>query len=254
MHAHTVKTYIAYARRPVWSKRHGAYITLVTAWLIALLLSCSLSPLQLLVLLLLLAGFNFAELLTDTFKRKSPQHIRRRVWMWIYGVVTAFCGIVLAYRSPLFLSMLPVFTLGGAVFLALSLNRKHKPILSEILTFGMFALAGLLAYNPAAPVSWEVVHLWVLMTAYFSLSIFQVKFRIGEITIVPVLVYTVSVSVFLLLLNDFSMQAILIAGLLIIKAGMLVCLLGWYRSIRIKTIGFMETGFQVVFVVLMVVR
>jgi hypothetical protein len=47
------------------------------------------------------------------------------------------------------------------------------------------------------------------------------------------------------------MQAILIAALLIIKAGMLVCLPGWYRSIRIKTIGFMETGFQVIFVILM---
>jgi hypothetical protein len=104
LHAHTVKTYIAYARRPVWSKQHGAYITLVTAWLIALLLSRSLSPLQPLVLLLL---------------------------------------------------------------------------------------------------------------------------------------------------YDCSMQAILIAALLIIKAGMLVCLPGWYRSIRIKTIGFMETGFQVIFVILM---
>jgi hypothetical protein len=120
-------------------------------------------------------------------------------------------------------------------------------------TFGLFALAGMLAYSPADPVSRDLLNIWLIMTAYFGLSIFQVKFRIREISLLPLVMYSAISSGIILMFSDFSAQSVLVSGLLVIKAGMLFLAPEWYRSLRIRAIGFMEMGFQVVFVVLMVV-
>lgn len=239
--------------KPVWSRQHGAYISLVTSWLIATLLSNALSLFHPAVLFLLLTGFNGAELLVDSVKRRSPQSYRKLLWMGIYGVAAIAMAYVLWIQSPMFQTMLPVFIAGGILFTFLSIKRLQKTIPTEIISFMLFSAAGLLALNPVqTPDAQFIFTLWVMLSAYFSLSVFHVKYRIKEITARPLIAYVVIAIIAVLLAGNFSVASLLVSTLLLFKTVPLLASPKAYRSLQIKHIGYLEMVLQGIFIIVIV--
>ncbi|GEM_PF-1363423 len=239
--------------KPVWSKQHGAYVTLITGWLIGMLLSQSFSILHIVILLLLMAGFNGAELLIDSLKRRSPQSHRRLIWMGIYGILAIIMAYVTWMNSPFFQSMLPVFIGAGVLFAFLSVRRLQKTIPAELFTFMLFSAAGLIAYNPAQPPDTSfMVTLWILLSAYFCLSVFHVKYRIKEITAKPLIVYVLAAISVVLVAGSFSVASLLVSTLLIFKTIPLLVSPEAYRSLQIKHIGYLEMVMQGILVLILI--
>lgn len=237
---------------PVWSKQHGAYVTLITGWLIGTLLSQTLSIYHIAVLLLLLSGFNGTELLIDSMKRRSPQSQRRSVWMGIYGIAAIALAYVMWLNSPFFQSMLPVFAAGGVLFMFLSIKRLHKTIPAELLTFMLFSAAGLLAFNPQHPPDTGFIfNLWIILTAYFCLSVFHVKYRIKEITAKPLVGYMIIAIAIVLIADGFSIASLLVSTLIVFKTVPLLVSPEAYRSLQIKHIGYLEMVMQGMLVVIL---
>jgi hypothetical protein len=239
--------------KPVWSKQHGAYVTLITSWLIGTLLSHSLSILHIAVLILLLSGFNATEILIDSLKRRSLQSQRKLFWMGIYGIVSIASTYVLWSNSPFFPSMLPVFVIGGVLFTILSVKRLQKTIPAELLSFILFSAAGLLAYNPTlTPDTNFIITLWILLSAYFCLSVFHVKYRIKEVTAKPLFVYIIIAMTTVLLAGGFSIASLLVSTLIIFKTVPLLASPEAYRALPIKHIGYIEMVMQGMFIIIIV--
>jgi len=239
--------------KPVWSKQHGAYVTLITSWLIGTLLSASFSLLHFAVLLLLLSGFNGVELLTDSIKRRSPQSHRRLLWTGIYGIAAIAMTYVMWLNSPFFKAMLPVFAAGGMLFMYLSMKRLQKTIPAELLTFTLFSAAGLLAYKPVHPPDTGFIfNLWIMSSAYFCLSVFHVKYRIKEITAKPLVVYMIAAMAIVLFAGGFSVASLLVSTLIVFKTVPLLASPEAYRALQIKHIGYLEMGMQGILVLILV--
>jgi len=238
---------------PVWSKQHGAYVTLITSWFIGTLLSQSFHLLHLAILLMLLAGFNGVELLIDSVKRRSPQSQRRLIWMGIYGIAAIGMAYVTWMNSPFFQSMLPVFIGGSVLFAFLSVRRLQKTIPAELFTFMLLSAAGLIAFNPAQPPDTSfMLTLWIMLSAYFCLSVFHVKYRIKEITAKPLVVYVLAAILIVLIAGSFSIASLLVSTLLIFKTIPLLVSPDAYRSLQIKHIGYLEMVMQGILVIILI--
>ena len=239
--------------KPVWSKQHGAYVTLITSWLIGTLLSQTFSIYHIAVLFLLLSGFNGTELLIDSMKRRSPQSQRRLLWMGIYGIIAIALAYIMWLNSPFFQSMLPVFAAGGVLFMFLSIKRLQKTIPAELLTFMLFSAAGLIAYDPVHPPDTGFIfNLWIMLSAYFCLSVFHVKYRIKEITAKPLIVYMIVAIAIVLFAGGFSVASLLVSTLIIFKTIPLLASPGAYRSLQIKDIGYLEMVMQGILILILV--
>jgi hypothetical protein len=239
--------------KPVWSKQHGAYITLLSSWAIGTFLSDYRSWLQPVILIVLLSGFNGVEILADTLKRKTPQAKRKIFWMSIYAGISVVGATVLFYHSPPFRYLLPVLVPGGLAFVLLASRRLHKTIAAELLTFALFSAAGLLALNPeTTPAADRFLILTVFLTAYFGLSVFLVKYRIQHITSIPVVLYILAAVAVVLYVAGISTPAVSVSLLIVMKTIFLLAASAWYRALPIKTIGYLEMGWQGLFIAIMV--
>jgi hypothetical protein len=238
--------------KPYWSKQHGAYLTLITCWLIAVLLSRHFFEnifFQVSVLVLLLSGLNLGELLIEKLNRKSPLPRQKRGWLIIYSFLTLGSAVIVFAANPTWRFLLPLLTAGGTIFILLSLKRKQKSVVAEWITFALFSLAGLLAYKPSVPLNLEVIaNLAFLMAVYFGLSIFTVKARLGKIPAYAALIYAVAAAILLIIYYGLTSLAISICLLLLLKALPVAVLSEWYGRLKIKYVGMMEMGFHLVFV------
>src|SRR5436189_2743487 len=86
--------------KPYWSKQHGAYITLFTSWLIAIIASGRFLPLQIIILLFILSGLNFSELFSEKFRRKSPLPSKKSFWFLIYALISISTGTIILFNHP----------------------------------------------------------------------------------------------------------------------------------------------------------
>ncbi len=234
-----------------WSKQHGAYITLITAWLAAVLASHRIYWLQLGILILLLSGFNFSELIAEKYKRKSPLPKDKAAWMLIYFALALITASLILIVHPFLKYFLPFFLAGSVAFAVLSYKRMQKSPAAELLVFALFSLAGLLAYLPAEDPSSEMfITLFISMVVYFGVSIFMVKVRLHKLPLYSVYLYIVFASMLLLGVTGATKLSLALIVLLIIKSLPVTAFYKWYESLKIKTIGMMETASHVVFVVL----
>jgi hypothetical protein len=90
---------------PYWSRQHGAYITLISAWFITCIIT-GFSELQLVAVAFLLSGLNLVELLSEKFYRKSIMPARKIFWLSAYLFITVVTGIRLFLFSLEFLFLL----------------------------------------------------------------------------------------------------------------------------------------------------
>lgn len=236
-----------------WSKQHGAYITLIICWMIGLFLSPAYSLLQPVVFIFLLSGFNLIELVLEKYKRKTPLPHGRKIWLLIYTFITILFGFFTLLKVPLLRYLLPVFVCSGLIFILLALKRKQKSVFAEWLTFAVFSLSGILAYSPGKipDLSW-ILRLTLLMSLYFGLSIFLVKFWLGKLMSYGGLIYVISAVLFMFFFYSES-RIIYAVGILMFLKSLIPIVAGpWYKNLPIKRIGMLEAMFHLIFLLILV--
>jgi len=239
---------------PYWSRQHGAYITLMISWLIAVLLSDGFHWLQPLILLFSLSALNLAELTVESIGRKTRLPDRKRFWLISYLIISVFSSIILILHLESLMYLLPVFIIFGILFIWLSSIKKQKSVLAEWITFAFLALAGLLALNPGImPDIGVLVVMSLLMAAYFGQSIFLVKSRLKKMAPDYILIYSLPVIILTLFLVGLDWFTCLFSILLLAKALQAVIFSGWYNKLKIKWVGMLELGFHLIFVLILYV-
>ena len=238
--------------RPYWSRQHGAYITMIISWLIGVLLSKSFTWIQPVILIFLLSSLNLAELLIESFIRKSSLHQRKKFWLSFYFVISIGLSFVLYFYLKSISYFLPAFLLFGLIFIILALKRKHKTVVAEWITFAIFSFAGILAFNPTGPQNFQtVLIIGSLMSVYFGQSIFLVKSRLKSLPSVAALLYSVLILILVFLFLGFDQFTFLFGILLMIKSMHPLIFGNWYGALKIKWVGMLELGYHVVFLLLL---
>ena len=236
--------------KPVWSRQHGAYITLITSWLAGTLLSRNIYPIHFVILIMLMAGFNFTEFMQDRFLRNSPPPPRKKFWTWIYFTLAITSGVCVLINVTGFKYLLPFIILAGLIFLLLTKLRFHKSIVAEFLTFAVLSISGLIAFNPHVNSSFRnLFPLWVLMFLYFSSTIFLVKIRFKRVVAVWVIVYFAASSAILFFVWGNVLIVWMSSLLMFLRLMPAIAFQDKYKSLKITVIGFIETGFQVLFLI-----
>jgi hypothetical protein len=234
--------------KPVWSRQHGAYITLITSWLAGTLLSEQLYPIHFVILVMLLAGFNFTEFTQDQFLRNSPPSPQKRFWTRTYFALAVTSGICVIINVTEFKFILPFIVFAALIFLLLTKLKLHKSILSEFLMFAVLSLAGLISYNPHYNTSFlDLFPLWLLMFLYFSSTIFLVKIRFERVSVISVIIYLTISTLLLFFVRGNELIVWLTAVLMLLRLLPVITAQQWFKSLRITIIGFIELGFQILF-------
>jgi hypothetical protein len=236
--------------KPVWSRQHGAYITLIISWLTGTLLSSSLYAIHFVILVMLLAGFNFTEFMQDRFLRNSPPPPRKKFWTWIYLILAVTSGICVLINVSGFKYLLPIIVLAGLLFLLLTKLRLHKSIIIEFLTFAVLSISGLISFNPHDISSFKSLFpLWILMFLYFSSTIFLVKIRFERVKPLLVIIYFIISSAILYFVWGNVLIIWLTMLLMLLRLLPVIAFQGKYKGLKITRIGFIETGFQILFII-----
>lgn len=244
------KTFDADWLKPVWSRQHGAYIALLTSWLIATIVSRDITVLHGVVLITILSGFNGIEILQEFLKRRTTLPPRKRLWAGLYGVTGGAGSLYLLHVSPKALWIMPILALAGVIFVWLSVRRRHKNVPAEWLAFSNLVLAGLLAHEPSRSPNGEMMEWWLVLSSYFGVSIFVVKVRFDRVSGFEILSYGLMTMVAILF--TVTWRAGIPFLLVLIAARLLSVLVAseWYRQRSIRFIGFMELGYCLVLVLI----
>jgi hypothetical protein len=226
-----------------WTRQHGAYITMITAWVVAVILT-GFSYLQPLALIFLLASLNFTELVAEKINRKTRLPSFKHSWLNIYGIVTVFSGTLLLLYSQTF-RILAILLLAGAVtFVLLTRRRKQKTITAELLTFAFFVVA---AFSGSVVTDWPLmVEVMIIMTLFFGSSVFTVKWRFKKISALTVLLYTFFSMITIGVVAHDWLFSVLVCTLIFFKTAGCWAIPDWFRTLPIKKIGMIEAAFQVV--------
>jgi hypothetical protein len=239
--------------KPYWSKQHGAYITLFTSWLIAIIASGRFLPLQIIILLFILSGLNFSELFSEKFKRKSSLPSRKLFWLYLYAFVTFITGIIIVLNHSGIINSLPVFGFGLALFSFLSYKRFQKSILSEWIIFAIFSIAGMIAYIPQDDIEQKVYfEILFLMSAYFGITIFTIKARLKKVVNIYSLIYALLTTVSLVLMFGWNLLVVLVSNLIILKSLQVILFKSQYEKLKLQTIGIIETTFYLIFILIFI--
>ena len=233
---------------PVWSHQHGAYISLITGWLIGTLLSESVSLTHAFVIVFLLAGLNLGELVQEYLKKKFAISLRKKIWIILYGLLTTTAGFNLLNGTITFNFVFPVLIAIGFVYLYLSLRREHKHVYSELLAFAAITLGGLIAFNPDRVPGMEFLRLWALLFAYFGTSVFLVKARFDKVSSMGMLLYYVFCLALTLWVVGFSSALICVLFLIGSKLLIPVFAGNWFKRLPISRIGFIECAYCIILV------
>lgn len=240
---------------PVWSRQHGAYLSLITSWLIAAGISAYWSVWHAVGLIFLLSGINFGDLFQEWLKKKFRKlSFEKMLWMAVYGAVTAASGWLLDQYTLTFRVIMPLVALAGILYLAFSLNRQHKSFFAELLVFSCFALSGLIAIDPLEKLQYEKVgELWLLITVYFGATVLSVKARVGKVAWSELITYVIFTGLVIYWILGLHAIAFAIGALVWIKVLPIGFALDWYRTLPLKAIGYAETGFCIVLAIIAIV-
>jgi hypothetical protein len=229
-----------------WSKQHGAYISLIAAWLIANILN-GFNGIQVVAIIFLLSGLNFVELMSERIFRKSPLPKNKKTWFYIYGATIDVTGILLSFYSESFPYILLALIIGSAGYLILFKARLQKSILAEWVIFLLISIA---AFCGLQQVVWSDIFPAIgALTLFLGSSIFTVKARLEKISVTPVLVYTAFSVALLLFYFSFNTFSIILSLLIILKTSGIWLFPEKFKAIPIRKIGILEAIFQMLLIV-----
>jgi hypothetical protein len=175
------------------------------------------------------------------------------IWGGVYGVLTLTLAVLLWFQSPV---LLWVYGLAGVGFLGNGIAviyKKHKSIANEILGFATISLAAPLAFvATTGSLSVEAMGLWVLNTLFFSSAIYTIKLRRKKTrALKPGIIYhgvAALITMGLYALGCLSFVTALSFAVAIIKFGVIICVLKWYRKARFQFIAMFETRFALMYI------
>ncbi len=185
-------------------------------------------------------------------KQRKSWKPRFLIWGGIYGVSALSLAIFLGFHSP---PLLIIYALVVMAFIAdgvAVVNRKHKSIANEMISFAAISLAAPLAYGATTGnLCLEAIGMWVLNTLFFSSAIYTIKLRKKKThSLKPGIIYH-GVSVLIVTglygLNYLSLITALSFALALIKFGIVHCLIDWYRQAKFQAIAIFETRFALVY-------
>ena len=228
-----------------WSRQHGAYLTLISSWIIAMIYS-GVQQLQWVTIVLLLCGLNFTELISEKFTRRTKLPATKMNWLIVYGSMSVLLATLLLYYSVSFRILFPFLASGGALFVFLSKKRFQKKLIFELFTFLLFAIAGFIGSSIH---EWkEVITVMLCMSVFFGSSVFMVKERFGKIETYPVLFYCLFASLSILLLLGLSIFSLIVMALIFVKTSIVWVSPERFHRLPIQKIGMLEFAFQLLFI------
>jgi len=235
--------------KPVWSKQHGAYISLITFWIIAVIISGGPEIFHLAALVLLLAGFNATELTINSIKRKSPVPLKHKLWLGLYPAIALLAGAIVGSRQQWLIYAIPIFAAAGVVMLLLTLKRNHKGASVEIATFALLSAAAFLSVIPGGQVFTPVaLFAWGLLLAYSGMTVYFVKFTLKKTGPLPAILFFLISGAVLLHLCMLPALTLAVLVLMLVKLVAIVFLPGKMRQVKVQQLGLLETGFQLLLI------
>ncbi len=205
-----------------------------------------------LALICAFAAFQAEHPLALQIKQRRSWKPRFLLWGGLYGGLALGVAGYLALQTPLLLGLY----LGAIAAMGIDaisvFYRQQKSIANELLTFAAVCLAAPFAYL-ATLGTWSdsLWGLWLLNLLFFSSAIFTVKLRKPRTaSLRPGLIYHAVASLVILglwgsgWLGSFTALAF---GVALLKFGLILGRLTWYKTAQIQTVALLETASALLF-------
>ncbi|MCU0549003.1 MAG: YwiC-like family protein [Leptolyngbya sp. Prado105] len=242
---------------PMVSPEHGVYVMLFVSFLVGAAASHQWTGATTLALICAIAGFQAEHPWVLQIKQRSSWKPRLLVWGTIYAGISLSLALYLAWQTPILLGLYCAAIAAFAVDAFSVFRRQQKSFTNELLTFAAVCLAAPFAYI-ATTGTWTIalLGLWLLNALFFSSAIFTVKLRKPKTaSLTPGLIYHAIASVIIVGLWYFSALNLLSAvafGVALLKFGVILWQLDWYRTAKIQQIAMLETSSALLFFAIVV--
>ena len=175
------------------------------------------------------------------------------LWGGVYSAIAIYLAILLWLQSPVLIWIYALVIIGFIADGIAVLQRRHKSIANEIVSFAGICLATPLAYGATTgSLSPEAMAMWILNTLFFSSAIFTIKLRRKRTRSLQLgLIYhgIATLMVFgLYSLKFLSLVTALSFAVVLVKFGVITCVLDWYRKTRFQFVAIFETRFALLYI------
>jgi hypothetical protein len=239
--------------RPTFPPEHGVLLVWFGSFLTGAALAQQWNPLTNLALACAFFALQLEHPWVVQLKLRKSWKPRFLIWGGIYGAIALTLAILLWLQSP---TLLWIYGLAGVGFLCdgvAVLYKKHKSIANEIISFATISLSAPLAFGATTgSLSVEAMGLWILNTLFFSSAIYTIKLRRKRTrSLTPGVIYHGIAALMMLglyALGCLSLITALSFAVAIIKFGVVICVLKWYRKARFQFIAMFETRFALMYI------
>ncbi|MEL4896673.1 YwiC-like family protein [Crocosphaera sp. Alani8] len=238
--------------RPTFAPEQGVLLVLFGSFLTGASLAQQWNQWTNLALLCVFFALQVEHPYVVQLKQRRTWKPRFLIWGGIYGISALSLAVVLWFHSPV---LLPIYLLAIAALIAdgvAVLHQKHKCITNELISFAAICLASPLAYGATTGnLSMEAFGMWILNTLFFSSAIYTIKLRKKRTqSLTPGIIYhglSALIIVGLYELDCLSLITALSFAVVLIKFGIVNCVLEWYRQAKFQAIAIFETRFALVY-------
>ncbi|ARV57970.1 hypothetical protein BZZ01_04335 [Nostocales cyanobacterium HT-58-2] len=232
--------------RPTFSPEHGVYVVLLVSFLTGAAATQTWTQMTTLALICAFCGFQAEHPLVLQIKQRRSLKPRFLVWGGLYAVVSLAIALYLALHYPVLLWLYGGASTAFSVDAVSVFWQKQKSVANELITFAAVCLSAPLAYTATTgTISTIAIGLWILNTLFFSSAIFTVKLRKLKISsLIPGLVYHAIATVIIAALYWFGVLPLITAlafGVVLLKFGLIVWQVEWYRTAPIQFVAMLET-------------
>jgi YwiC-like protein len=240
---------------PIFSPEHGVYVMLFVSFLTGAAASQQWTWATTLAFICAFAGFQAEHPLTLQIKQRRSWKPRFVVWGSLYAGIALGIAVYLSLQMPMLLWLY----LGAiAAFLIDAISvfyRQQKSLWNELLTFAAVCLAApfaAIATTGTGTVS--LLGLWLLNTLFFGSAIFTVKLRKSKTpSSLSSIVYhaIATLAIFGLWYSGWlTLIAAIAFGVVLLKFGLILWQLKWYKATPIQTVALLETFSALLFLIL----
>ncbi|UZQ54223.1 YwiC-like family protein [Trichothermofontia sichuanensis B231] len=247
-------------RAPAWyhptvSPEHGVYIVLLVSFLSGAAAAQQWTLATTLAGICALAGFQAEHPLVLQIKQRRTWKPRLLLWGSLYGGLALGLALYLYLQVPV-LIWLYLGAIAALLIDAISVfYRQQRSIGNELLTFAAVCLAApFAAIATTKTITFAFWGLWLLNTLFFSSAIFTVKLRKPKTqALMPGLVYHSVATLIVCGLwygGGLTTLAAIAFGIALIKFGLILWQLEWYKTTAIHQVAILETLSAMVFFLL----
>ena len=183
-------------------------------------------------------------------KKFKPRYV---FWAGVYGTIASGLAIWLAWQNPVLIWLYILAIVGLIIDGIFVVQRQHKSIVNEMISFMAICLASPLAYGATTGnISLEAMAMWLLNSLFFCSAIYTIKLRRRKtITIQESLIYHCLATVIIFTCYCFGYLSTITAlafAIALIKLLVVFLCQQWYCQSRFYHIALFETRFALLFV------